>query len=179
MIATLMSCESKDDRRKKPDKDYFPLQVGNQWIFDLSGRDSIKAIATITGIDYFEFASAGGTTSYYRKQDDRIYVRSAMLEPAEEMKFDLGADVNDEWAFHSGYVTLVSRNDIITIGNNQIDSCLYFYFHNEDLIDYNHSIWLAPGIGFVQISCQECFGSALATLKLKQARIDGRLITFE
>lgn len=171
-----ISCEKDDNQRINLDKDYFPLQIGNQWNFELAGKDSIIDITKINGIDYYEFVNDYGTTSYYRKQDNRIYIKSSSVESKEEMAFDLAANVDETWTFGSGYVTLVSRNVTINVGDIQIDSCLQFNFHNKDLIDYGSSIWLAPRIGFIQKTCQECFGSAFETLRLETAIINNKLI---
>ncbi|MDQ2179190.1 hypothetical protein [Marinifilum sp. D714] len=179
VITVLMSCEKDDISRIKLDKDYFPLEIGNQWNFELAGKDSIIAINKINGIDYYEFVNDYGTTSYYRKQDDRIYVKSLSKENRDEMKFDLGANIDETWKYGAGYVTLVNRSATITIGDTQIDSCLQFNFHNKDLIDYGSTIWLAPRIGFIQQTCQECFGSSFETMKLETAKINGQLIEFK
>ena len=179
VIMTLISCEKDDNQRIVLNDDYFPLQIGNQWNFELTGNESIIDKIEINGIDYYKFVNDNGITSYYRKQGDRIFFKSSSADGNEEMKFDLAANVNDTWTYDIGYVTLISRNARITIGNMQIDSCLQFNFHNTDLIDYGYSIWLAPGIGLIQKTCQECYGSAYETLKLKQAVIDNQLIEFE
>lgn len=176
---TMISCEKDDNLRIKLDKDYFPLQVGNQWNFVLAGKDSIVDITTIDGNDYYEFANDYGTTSYYRKKDGRIYVKSPSFENKEEMKFDLAANVNATWKYGSGYVTLINRNATITIGDTQLDSCLQFNFHNKNLMDYGSTVWLAPGIGLIQQTCQECFGSTFETLRLEKAMIDNQLIEFK
>jgi hypothetical protein len=178
VFTALISCKKNDNQRISLDKDYFPLQVGNQWNFELAGKDSIIDITKVNGIDYFEFVNDYGTTFYYRKQDDRIYSMSSSTDNKEEMRFDLAANVNDTWTYGIGYITMTSRNATITIDNVQIDSCLQFNFHNKDLMDYGYSIWLAPGIGFIQETCQECFGSSNNTLKLINARINNQFIEF-
>lgn len=179
ILTALISCEKDDNQRIILDKDYFPLQIANQWNFELAGKDSIIDITKVNGIEYYEFVNDYGTTSYFRKLDNRIYVKSSSAESKEEMKFDLAANIDDTWAFGPGYVTLVSRNETLSIGNTQIDSCLQFNFHNKDLVDYGFSIWLAPEIGFIQQTCQECFGSSFETLKLKTAKINDQLIEFK
>lgn len=178
ILAVFISCEKNDDRRISLSKDYFPLQVGNQWIFELAGKDSIISKVKVDGIDYYKFVSDFGVPSYYRKKDDRIFCKSSIANSKEEMIFDLAANVNETWAYGIGYVTLINRNSTITIGDVQIDSCLHFSFHNKDLIDYGYSIWLAPEIGIVQQTCQECFGSFNNTLKLTNARINNQIIDF-
>lgn len=179
VITALISCVKDDNQRVHLDKDYFPLQVGNQWCFDLAGIDLITEITKINGIEYYKFENDNGTISYYRKYNDRVFVKSLLTGNKEQMMFDLAANVDDTWAFGSARVTLVSRNETIRIGETQIDSCLEFYFHNKDLMDYGYSIWLAPGIGFIQRTCQECFGSSYTTLELEAAIINGQLIEFK
>ncbi|MCK9304910.1 MAG: hypothetical protein PHP30_05305 [Bacteroidales bacterium] len=179
IIAALFSCEKKDNQRINLQEDYFPLQIGNQWNFELAGKDSIIGITKVNGIDYYEFVNDYGTTSYYRKQNNRVYVKFFSKDSKEEMKFDLAANIGQTWPFSAGYVTLVSRNAKIIIGHKQIDGCLQFNFHNKDLMDYGHSIWLAPGTGIIQKTSQECFGSAFTTMKLKTAMINDQLIEFK
>lgn len=179
VITALISCEKDETQRRHLDVDYFPLQIGNQWIFKLAGKDSIVNLTDIGGINYYEFVNDYGTISYYRKQDDRIYVRFSSTDNKEEMKFDLAANIDETWAFGDGYVTLINRNATITIGDIQIDSCLQFNFHNKDLIDYGSTIWLAPRIGLIQQTCQECFGSAFETLRLETAKINNQRIEFK
>lgn len=60
----------------------------------------------------------------------------------------------------------------------QIDSCLQFNFHKKDLIDYGYSIWLAPRIGFIRRTCQECFGSSFETMKLLKVNINNHVTEF-
>jgi len=178
VLLALISCEKDNNQITSLDKDYLPLQVGNQWDFELAGKDSIVDITTISGVDYFQFVNDEGTTSYYRKENERIYVRYSASESTEEMKFNLAADVDETWAYGPGYVTLVSRNATITIGDTQIEGCLQFSFHNKNLIDYGYSIWLAPGIGFIQQTCQECYGTAFSTMQLEEALVNDKLIEF-
>ncbi|WP_282040087.1 hypothetical protein [Saccharicrinis aurantiacus] len=178
-IVAFISCEKDDNQRIKLDEDYFPLQIGNNWQFEKSGKDSIIDIIKYNNTEYYEFANDYGTNSYYRKHDNRVYVKSLSVESKEEMKFDLAANIDETWAFGAGYVTLISRNETVTIGDKQIDNCLQFNFHNQDLIDYGSTIWLAPEIGLIQRTCQECFGSSFETLRLETAVIDNQLIEFK
>lgn len=179
IITALISCEKDNNERINLDSEYFPLQISNEWNFELAGKDRIVDITDLNGIKYYKFVNDSGTTSYYRKLEDRIYFKSSLEESKEEIMFDLAADIDETWAFGPGYVTLNDRNATINIGATQIDSCLQFSFHNKDLIDYGSTIWLAPGIGLIQRTCQECFGSSFETLKLETALINGQLIEFK
>lgn len=73
---------------------------------------------------------------------------------------------------------LANRHATISIGNLQVDSCLQFDFYNKNLIDYGSSIWLAPGIGLIQRSCQECFGTATEIIKLNKVNINDKEVEF-
>ncbi len=178
VVLSMFSCQKEDNQRIELDNDYFPLAVGNQWNFELAGKDLIVEQTEINGIEYFKFVNDYGTTSYYRKQNDRIYVKNSSKDSEEEMIFDLAANIDKTWEYGSGYVTLVSRNASITIGETQIDSCLQYSFYNKNLIDYGSTMWLAPGIGLIQRTCQECFGSGFETLQLETAIINNQLIEF-
>lgn len=175
----LVSCKKDKIQKINLDADYLPLEIGNQWIFELAGKDSIVNKQIINGIEYFEIINSFGNSSYYRNQDNRIFVKTLSIDSKEEMKFDLAAKVNDTWTYGPGYVKLVSRGASIIIGETQIDSCLQFNFYNQDLIDYGSTIFLAPRIGFIQQSCQECFGSAFNTIKLIKAKINNQIIEFK
>jgi len=172
----LFACE-KDDVTGEPSVDYLPLTIGNCWVFELSGKDSVVNTHRFSGKDYFEIVNNVGNSTYYRKYRDQIFVKHAPGDE-EELIFNLRADENDTWNYGAGKVRLITRNATITIGENQIDSCLQFSFFNESLIDYQHEVWLAPNIGFVQQNCQECFGSATNTMKLIRAKIGETLIAF-
>jgi len=112
-------------------------------------------------------------------RDNKIYVRELAIGNKEEMKFDLTAETNNTWVYGAGSVTLTNRNATITIGDLQVDSCLQFDFYNKNLIDYGGSIWLAPEIGLIQQTCQECFDSAFKTMKLIKANINNKEIEFK
>ena len=73
IITALLSCEKDDDQRIIPDHDYFPLEIANQWNFELAGKDSITEIIKVNRVEYYKFVNDYGTISYYRKVNNRIY----------------------------------------------------------------------------------------------------------
>ena len=176
-IFGLFSCEKDTAPVVELPFDYLPLQSGNYWDFELSGKYLVSESHKMNGLEYFEISN-NGTSAYYRKQENKVYVREFSLDHAEEMKFDLAAKVNDTWTYGVGEVTLANRNAILTIGEMQVDSCLQFNFHNDNLMDYGFTIWLAPRIGFIQQTCQECFGSSYENMKLLEAKINNEAIEF-
>jgi hypothetical protein len=178
LLLIIVSCQKDHISKIVVTSDYLPLSVGNYWAFELSGKYLVKETQLINGKEYYEIINDYGSSSYYRKQDNKIYVKELSVDGKEEMKFDLAAETNDTWTYGAGYVTLVNRDAIIYIGEDQIDSCLEFRFHNEKLMDFGSEVWLAPGVGFIQQTCQECFGSAAATIQLIDANINAKEINF-
>lgn len=144
--------------KKEPAKiiltdDYMPLEVGNFWQFDNSVKEEIIGTKIINNKTYFILAYQNDT-AYYRSENNKIYVIENNM--SESLKFDLTARVNDTWKYNSYNVTLSSRSDSVTINSHKIYNCLRFYFDIPVYVDDEYSIWLAPGIGFIQQVCGEC-----------------------
>ncbi len=179
ILLGIASCKKDNIQRIVLTNDFLPLEIGNQWTYELKGRDSIVNTQTINGVLYYEIINNSASKSYFRNQDNKMFVITGSLENKEEMMLDLAANVNDTWTYGAGYVTLLSRNRTITIGATKIDSCLEFNFHNEHLMDYGSTIWLAPRIGIIQQTCQECFDSAYVIMKLKSAIINNQALIYK
>ncbi len=179
MILVFLSCEKDNSTKVELSGDYFPLKVGNYWNFELAGKYLVSETQMVNGVKYFRIITDSGTAMLYRNHDNKIFTKESSLDNSEVMKFDLTAKVNDTWTYGNGNVTLINRNATVTIGEMQIDSCLQFNFHNENLIDYGYSIWLAPGIGLIQQTCQECFGSSFETMKLVKVNINNQETEFK
>jgi hypothetical protein len=179
VILALISCQKEPLTKIELNSDYFPLKVGNYWNYELDGKYLVKDSMQIDGKEYFEIINDYGTSSFYAIRDNKIYVKDLSINSNEEMKFDLTAQTNDTWTYGPGSVTLANRNATITLGNLQVDSCLQFNFYNNNLIDYGSSIWLAPGIGLIQRTCQECFGSGFEVIKLIKVNINNKESEFK
>lgn len=176
LLGSLVSCDEVIEPLLKDD--YFPLEVGNSWTFELAGTDSVTNVKTISGKEYFDISSQLGNTETYTQKRNKVYQLTA---DSEEMIFDLAAEKDETWEFGIGMVKMASRKDNIIIGDTVISKCLRFDFYSTDpnLDDYGHTIWLAPNLGYVQKNCQECYDAAFHTLKLRKAKIDGVVIDLE
>ena len=179
MILVLISCQKDNSTEIVLTGDYFPLKVGNYWDYELAGRYLVKDTKMVDGKEYFEILDDYGTSSFYTVRDNKIYVRNYSINNNEELKFDLTAQTDETWTYGPGKVRLADRYATITIGNVQVDSCLQFIFYNNDLIDYGSTSWLAPGIGLIQIICQECYGSGFEIIKLNKVNINNKVVEFE
>lgn len=108
-----------------------------------------------------------------RNENNKIWVQEFDDPPG--IKFDLNAKVNDTWKYNKWNVTLVSKTDTVILHNTFIADCYQFYLDIPVMVDDEHSIWLAPGIGFVQEICPEW---AYPVLKLEKAKTGGKELIF-
>ena len=168
----LLSCDKNDDNDVSLTNDYLPLEIGNYWQLDYLEKREIVGTKKINDKNYY-LMQYQNDTSYYRIENDKIYVIE--FEDAESIKFNLLADVNDTWNFNSYTVKMVSKSDSIIINNQKFINCYQFYFDIPVMVDEEHSIWLAPGIGFIQEQCGECLHQIK---KLDKAKINGQEIDY-
>lgn len=150
--------------------DYLPMEVGNYWQMEFSERMEIIKSETIDDKDYFVFVH-NDDTAYFRNDNGRIQVKESIHE--EAVKFDLTANENDTWIYNSCTAKLISKTDTIIIKDKEIYNCYHFYFDIPMMADEEHSIWLAPEIGFIQEQCGECLHQIR---KLDIAQIGGQNI---
>jgi hypothetical protein len=167
----LQSCKKAPNNFLLTD-DYLPLEVGNYWQLDFTEKEEIIGTKTINGKDYFMLKYQNDTT-YYREDNNKIFTKEN--ETDEAIKFDFLAKVHDTWKYGLYNVTLVSKTDSIIINNQKVYNCYHFYFDVPVMVDEEHSIWLAPGIGFIQEECGECLHQIR---KLDKAKIGGQDIVF-
>jgi hypothetical protein len=167
-----VSCK-KDENTLVPDTgEYLPLQIDNYWLIDHYDQIDITGTQVLDNKTYFVLVQ-GTDTNYYRNVNNKIYVRRS--DVSESVKFDLTADVNESWQFQGWIVTMASKTDTITINNTKIPNCYHFFFDIPMVVDDEHSIYLAPGIGFINMTCGFC---PYPALKLVKANINNVEITF-
>jgi hypothetical protein len=162
----LLSCDKKEEKATFTNV-YLPLETGNYWQFDNTDKKEIIGTKIINGKTFYSLKYLSDTT-YYRIENDKVFVIEHTGSAA--VKFNLSANVNETWNFNSYIVKMVSKTDTITINNQKIINCCHFYFNIPVAVDDEHSIWLAPGIGFIQERCGECM---YPVSKLNKARIGG------
>jgi hypothetical protein len=169
----LLSCD-KNDEPSTSTSQYLPLETGNYWQFE---HDTAKMQVVGTQIlnhkNYYLIRYHEDTT-FYRVENARIYVMVPGQQ--ESAKFRLDTRVNGAWTFGAYIVKLMSKTDTVTINDEKIPGCYGFYFDVPVMVDEEYSIWLAPGIGFIQQTCGECL---YQTRKLVEARIGGQIIDFQ
>ncbi len=158
--------------------EYLPLQVQNYWDIEHKTRISITGTEVIDGKTYYIFDDSNTfMRDYYRSENGKVYTRRTG-EP-ESVKFDLTADVRDTWEYLYGggtwTATLLSKTDTLQINNTKIPNCYKFYFDIPIMADEEYYVWLAPGIGFIRMTCGYCL---YPYQNLVKAQIDGKEIWF-
>jgi len=166
------SCTKEEASNVPVSGDYLPMQVQNNWEIEHTEKMTITGTKVFDNKTYFEFIQ-GTDTNYYRNENNKIYCRRST--EAESVKFDLTAGVDKSWQFGSWTVSLVSKTDTVLVNHTKIPNCYQFFFDIPMAADDEHSIWLAPGIGFIRIDCGFC---PYPFLNLIKANINNVEITF-
>lgn len=165
----LNACKDEVVRLNELTNEYLPLTVGNYWNLDKFGLRKITETKVFDGKTYYAVTQSHDT-SYVRNEGDKIIEYD---QGKTSVLFDLTANVNDTWQYRKYTVTLSSKTETITIDGQVIKNCYQFYFDIPASADEEHTIWLAPGIGFIQQQCHgECIGGKW---KLKEMKLDGKV----
>jgi hypothetical protein len=152
--------------------EYLPLQIHNYWLIDHYDQIDVTGTQVIENKEYFVLVQ-GTDTNYYRIENNKVFVRR--LDVSESVKFDLTANVGESWQFQGWNVEMASKTDTVVINNTKIPNCYRFFFDVPVMVDDEHSIWLAPGIGFIKMTCGFC---PFPSLNLIKANINSKEITF-
>jgi hypothetical protein len=171
VLIFVSSCEKNDDKITLTNN-YLPLEIGNNWKFDFSEKKEIVG-SKVIGDKTFYLIQYENDTVYYRTENDKVYVIE--YEDNESVKFNLSAKVNDTCNYNSYLVKLISKTDTVLVNDTKFVNCLHFYYDIPGVVDDEHSIWLAPGIGFVQEQCGECLHQIK---KLDKVKIGGHEVDY-
>jgi hypothetical protein len=169
------------------DLTYFPLEVGNRWVYESIRPDmplrtavfTIISAETKEGTEYFameriyemENVSSGGDTIFYRIDQQGFVFENSKYDKIERNRFRLGAGEGYAWHMESSspqrYIVTTSITDV-TLNSGVLHECKSFSYDVPEWADEEHYIILAKGIGIVQ------HGNAWGfDYKLKSAKIGG------
>ena len=179
----LVSCESKDTRdidsklEMLTGAGYFPLHEGNFWELSSLGERTIDTTIQLDGYTWYRMVSLD-TVFYWSAGNGKIYKRTASTD--EILKFDLNAEVGETWSYPAGSgfhwnATLQSKCETVTLDNYEFRNCYKFFYDVPELADEEHSVWLAPDVGFVR---EEYLGGTSEQKILQKVIINGIEIEF-
>jgi hypothetical protein len=155
---------------------YFPMQVGNRWLFfpDNPTTDAIIDTIRINGNLYYQFDEYRHYPNTYLRMssDNKLYHR---FEDYEQLWLDFSADVGDSWIinnqsnFTEWTVFLQSKTDTINVPAGTFTNCCQFWFRFEGM-DNDWVEWYAPGVGPVK---RILYGYGVIDYTLENAVVNG------
>jgi hypothetical protein len=192
LLAFAFTACDDDDSNGGYTNSYLPLKIGNYWEFvntpevgiQYSQRTEVTRMVSFNNNEYFELVNilkSGDQTSrdttYYRITHQGYVYTWRKDWTVEENPLRLYADDGDAWTYETDYdaeaVITVDEIDDLEIGEEKLDDCKSYSFDIEQWADEEHSIVLAPGIGFVK----KLSGWGISS-QLAKASINGKEYTF-
>jgi hypothetical protein len=176
-LMVLGACK-KDESDTNLGYSYFPLSVGNNWQVEQTYLREIQGKTLIEGKEYYIMV-INGDSSYYRNDGNIVWSRSLDSEEFPLFKFNIPAGTTWSSTLIPGgsnwNITLLSKTDSITINGRLITNCYRYFFNIPSAVDDEHTVTLAPGIGYIEEDCGFCPNPKR---QLQHATIDGVQITF-
>ncbi len=146
-----VSCEKDEKEPELTGDDYFPLHVGNYWIYERQGKIEISGKKTFDDKEYFQMAKGEYSTYYRKTSSGNVYKRNE--KGAEGLIYALAAKKGDSWVYKSNdleyKVVLSAKDETVKHDGCTFKNCYRFDFDDPRAVDEEHSIWLAPKIGIV------------------------------
>jgi len=183
-------------------KEYFPLLVGNQWVYDYhrenSNQNTIDSVVTTSIVDsiseyhlfdrYFLYSGlAQGDSSLFRVNDSGKVMR--YINGRDILWYDFSAREGDTWIVsvrHQIFTgdtvdvvgTLKSKADTFIIGQDTLSNCYRFQFSFTKMFP-EMTLWqevFAPSIGLVKREEGSMYW-VCQSYRFKEGSINGRHIT--
>jgi hypothetical protein len=177
-----LSCE-KESNPDIDNFDYFPLQVGNKWVYAYK-TEEVLSVKNINGKEYFEIvgyhkegeADYVPYYQYFRKTPDGKVFKTYNDSVNEYLIYDFSVPLNHTWTYKDNgdsewTVTNVADYKNVLVHGFLLDSCRQFDYDIKQAVDDENTVILAPGLGrLISYSYAWGFGDTL-----KSAVIDGKL----
>ncbi len=192
LACAFVACDDDDSGESSGTNSYLPLKIGNYWEFvnmpeigiDYTLRTEVTRVVSLNNNEYFElvsFQKSGDQnyrdTTYYRITQQGYVYTWRRGWTVEENPLRLYADDGDDWKYETNYDAeaniTVDEIDDLELGDKELDNCKSFSFDIEQWADEEHSIVLAPRIGFVQ----RLVGFGISS-RLVKASVNGKEYTF-
>ena len=176
----LTLCSSAYSQTKK-DSSYFPLAIGNQWIYKFNEGpffDTVTIVDTqrVNGKQYYAFQKYGGNRYiWFGKDTNRVYIidtvanRLNTSNVSECMVYDFSVATGESWELsltnsaivceYAGKITLAKKNDSIITIAGMFTNCYKFSHTISPCKDAGrYEEWFAAGIGSVAYSEESLTG---------------------
>ncbi|MFX0141734.1 MAG: FG-GAP-like repeat-containing protein [Candidatus Hodarchaeota archaeon] len=154
-------------------EDYFPLQESNVWYLS-SIPEYIEEKVIIDNVEYYKAVYSTNYFYYYRKDiSGKVYKKP--VDGEEFLIYDLQAEVGDSWIYGNRLkfnVILESKTETVISPIGTFYNCYKYSFYGVNVIDADHSIWLASDVGIVKT---KSISWGIESYLLK-AKVNGRRI---
>ena len=152
------------------EKKYFPLSVGNQWIYEEIHTHTLDTLSIIdsqiiNGKTYYLTKENYSKFFWLRMENNRVYIVDTFatyldsLNINEYILYDFSANIGDNWLVklkseqadcdYSGIISLESTTDTVFAWYNVFYNSYYFYRLVPCYDAGRFSEWFADGIGKV------------------------------
>jgi hypothetical protein len=165
----------------KKDSSYFPLAIGNQWIYKFNEGpffDTVTIVDTqrVNGKQYYAFQNNGGNKYiWFGKDTNRVYIIDTVANRldnsnvSECMVYDFSVATGESWELslnnsnldcdYAGKITLAKKNDSIITIAGMFTNCYKFSRTILSCRDAGRvEEWFAAGIGRVAYSEESIAG---------------------
>jgi hypothetical protein len=184
--------------QENKDSSYFPLALGNQWIYipdHFTSPDTVTIIdtQTVNGKIYYAFKHNNVSAYYwYRKDNDKIYIVDSVTDrimPSnfkESMIYDFSANLRDKWDVQlkdiyfscdfNGIITLENKKDTLSLPAGKFKDC---YSFSRVVLCRDAGIimeWYSPGVGLISYHSENIAGLikySLSKSNILEGRING------
>jgi hypothetical protein len=190
VLCSLLYCATYSQTPK--DNSYFPLNIGNQWIYTSSASSSPDTITIVDtqrvgGKLYYAFKERQYIYSWFRKDNNRIYIvdtaafKLDSIKIREYLVYDFSENIGSSWDVplatiyfkiscnYGGKIRLESKNDSAITPARVFTNCFCF-LHGSPCRDAGvYKEWFALGIG--KVAFEEESYSGIIKYSLSQSNI--------
>jgi hypothetical protein len=179
------SCVFDSDKKNENYDDYFPLQVGNKWVYTYQGggeeHETTMKLTSGTSYCYVLDTDHNFYISLFpygklltKNNNGDLMVKVGNMNVVQYAFSDtvVGHNITD---IPNYLAILFSTNDSVITPTGTFDFCYNIFLENKNITDSEKSIWFAKDVGPVRI---KDFSSGIDML-LKYAVIDGKIINMK
>ncbi|RMF68009.1 MAG: hypothetical protein D6743_04015 [Calditrichaeota bacterium] len=158
--------------------EFFPLQVGNQWTYELQHDSTFQMVVRIVDSTrigshlYFAFeqnyamSSLADTTFYRTEGDTRVFVNRG---EGDKLYIDFGRPTGKSWPSENGVATIREKNGTRVVKAGEFTRTISIDFDPAPMaIDDEHSDTFAPEVGRIEMVGQ------IGRLQLVSAWVNGK-----
>lgn len=141
---------------------YFPLEIGNYWIYDNKTKVEVVDTTTVYNRQYYVVKNSLHSVSYYRLDSSGVLIGYNEGYSRERIIADFSLNVGDTlWPYSNIYdstgnrgifITQKRKNDTVSTPFGTFENCYMFEENVWSGVDYEQYSWYSENVGLVQYS---------------------------